>query len=344
MSIWHDLNRFKTGRTTDGHELFSIPLTPDKEGMVGRECPEPDCEPKYFKIYVGVKKTNQAKKPKKQAIKEKLYCPYCGFKNHINLFPTRDQVEWIKSMIFRDVSKTFDNMLRKTIGSTNSRSRSGFFNVRLEYKSGRIPNIRNYAEKELQRVVDCDQCGKKYAVYGIAKFCPWCGMGNLKVHLKRSIEIIKSLLEFQDEIIKKKGKESGYHLLGNCLEDCVSLFEGFMKLIYKQFLEKKYDKLECSNKIAKIHNSFQNLSKTRKIFKKELDIEVFSNINKKEFDFMDFQFAKRHVITHNLSLVDKKFKTQVNTWQASGQDINLKAIDITQLLNLIGKVIESLIK
>lgn len=343
MSIWHDLKRFRTGRTLAGHELFSIPLTPDKEGMVGRECPQSDCQPRYFKIHVLAEEGEPVKEPEKKEVTGYLYCPYCGHKAHLNLFPTRDQVEWVKSMIVRDVHKSFDKMLRETIGSTRTTSRGGFFEVRLEYKPGILPSVRHYAEKELQRVVDCDQCGKRYAVYGIAMFCPWCGKGNLKVHLKRSIEVIKSLMDAHDQIVEKAGKESGYHLLGNCLEDCVSLFEGFLKVIYKQLLGQKYNSLQCSDKMAKLHNSFQNLSKARKIFKRDLSIDIFSTILPQELDFMGFQFAKRHVITHNLSLVDEKFKKQASTWQTSGQDISLDASDIARLLNLARKTIEPLI-
>lgn len=59
---------------------------------------------------------------------------------------------------------------------------------------------------------------------------------------------------------------------------------------------------------------------------------------------MGLQFSKRHVITHNLGLVDENFKQQVTTWQTAGQDISLDASDIEQLLNLIKRVIEYIIR
>lgn len=59
MVIWHDMRRFKTGRTPEGHDMFSIPLPPDEEGMIGRECPQEDCQPKYFKISSTIKDPTQ---------------------------------------------------------------------------------------------------------------------------------------------------------------------------------------------------------------------------------------------------------------------------------------------
>jgi hypothetical protein len=246
-------------------------------------------------------------------------------------------------MIVRDVHKQIDEMLRNTIGSTHTSSGGGFLQVRLEYRSGTLPSVRHYAEKELKRVADCDQCGRRYAVYGIAMFCPWCGEGNLEVHLARSIEVVKSLMDAHDQVVGKAGKESGYHLLGNCLEDCVSLFEGFLKVTYKELIGKKYAAEECRDKMSTLHNSFQNLSKAKDIFMRDLSIDILSGLSTTELDFMGLQFAKRHVITHNLGLVDEKFRKQASTWQTSGQDIRLNASDIARLLDLIRKTIEPLI-
>jgi hypothetical protein len=342
MSIWHDMNQFRTGRTPEGHDTFAIPLTPDKEGMVGRECPRADCQPRYFKIQVLPKSDEQTKQSDKPEATEQLHCPYCGFTTHINKFATRDQTEWVKSMVVRDIHRQIDEMFRKTIGSTHT-SGGGFFQVRLEYKSGTLPSVRHYAEKELKRVVDCDQCGRRYAVYGIAMFCPWCGEGNLKVHLTRSIEVVKSLMNAHDQIVEKSGKESGYHLLGNCLEDCVSLFEGFLKVIYKELIGKKCTVEECRDKMSKLGNSFQNLSKAGEIFIHDLGIDLFDGLSVTDLDFIGLQFAKRHVITHNLGLIDEKFKKQASAWQTLGQDISLNASDIARLLDLLRKTIEPLI-
>jgi len=44
------MEQYKTGMTPEGHHQFSVPLSPDEDGFFGRECPNEDCDTKYFKI------------------------------------------------------------------------------------------------------------------------------------------------------------------------------------------------------------------------------------------------------------------------------------------------------
>jgi hypothetical protein len=43
-----ELSKYKTGRSEEGHDQFNIPLQPDEDGVFGRECPNEDCDTKYF--------------------------------------------------------------------------------------------------------------------------------------------------------------------------------------------------------------------------------------------------------------------------------------------------------
>ena len=75
----------------------------------------------------------------------------------------------------------------------------------------------------------------------------------------------------------------------------------------------------------------------------DFDVDLFSDISEAEQEMMELQFAKRHVITHNLGLVDNKFKRQMPTWQAAGQDISLDPLEIERLLTLIQMVLRKAI-
>jgi hypothetical protein len=313
-----DLNRYRIGEANDDSQTFSIPLEPDADGMVGRECPSADCQPRYFKI--AGRKVDEAGKAT-----DELFCPYCGHKDHFNNFTTKEQMEWVKSLIFRQVAQQFDDMLRQTVGSFHP-SNNGFLRISLEYKSGTLPSVRYYAEEALTRIVDCDHCGQHYAVYGIATFCPSCGKGNLKAHLTRSCEGVRSLLAAYEDIRRKYNREIAYNFLGNCLEDCVSIFEGFLKIIYK-----KYNS-------TNLGNSFQNLNRANDLFKAQ-EVDLLSKLSTEEKEFMELQFAKRHVITHNLGMIDSKFTKQMSSLQETGQDVSLTIDDVKKLLVLIEKVI-----
>ncbi len=316
-----DLSRYRTKTNAYGSQTFSITLKPDADGLVGRECKSVDCQPRYFKI-------GSRKAYSQGQINDELFCPYCGNKAHFNKFATKEQTEYVKSLAIRHGYQQLREIIHKNLGSLKP-IESGFFKIRLEYKNGPLPSVRYYAEKELKRIVECDQCGQRYAVYGIARFCPSCGKGNLKVHLARSSEGIKSLLGAHQEFLEKHGREVAYNLLGNCLEDCVSLFEGFLKIIYKKF--------DANDQ----KNAFQNLSKAGELFKAH-GIDLLSVLSSEDKEFTELQFAKRHVITHNLGMVDNKFAKHVSNWQASGQDVKLNKDDIEKLLILIEKVITPL--
>jgi hypothetical protein len=89
---WHDLKNYYKGKNAQGQDEFFIPLKPDEDGMVGRECPQQDCQPCYFKIAPrelpsdsdGVEGDTAAKSP------NYLYCPYCGHQGGFQQFTTCD--------------------------------------------------------------------------------------------------------------------------------------------------------------------------------------------------------------------------------------------------------------
>jgi Zn finger protein HypA/HybF involved in hydrogenase expression len=336
---WHELKGFHKGTDANGNARFFIPLEPDEDGLIGRECPQGDCQPRYFKIAPPALSESSEEEEQSETELDTLFCPYCGNEDRLQQFITHDQLEWAKSLLLRDMAREIQQVTKNAFQSTKAPSRKGMFSVRLIYTPGHLPSVRHYAEKELKSTIECGECKGKYAVYGISIFCPFCGKGNLALHLARSIKVISALLGMKAEIEEAAGKDSGYHLLGNCLEDCISLFEGFLKVIYSQALRTKYSQDEREAKLGNLRNSFQNVSKAETIFKDDLGYELLSNIDDSARNFLELQFAKRHVVTHNLGLVDERYRTQVASWQSAGQDVQLVTDDVKRLLSLENDVL-----
>jgi hypothetical protein len=133
MDIFHDMKKFRARKSSEGHDLFSVPLEPDEDGMLGRECPNEECQPKYFKMSTSIPEEISKKGVEFSQIS--VTCPYCGSSDNMQHFHTKSQIEWIKSMIFRDVAKTVQDMLKTTLKPTHSTPR-GMFSVSLTYNRG----------------------------------------------------------------------------------------------------------------------------------------------------------------------------------------------------------------
>lgn len=341
---YHDMGKYHQGKSPEGHDLFAVALPTDEDGMVGRECPDKNCQPRYFKIDENIPEPVKEISSNKDTSKN-LFCPYCGLENDIQNFNTKAQIDWIISIFKRDVHRMVNNTLSKAINAAKKPTSSkGLFSIKLSYKSGHLPSVRHYAEKKLKNIIECDNCGFRYAVYGISYFCPICSKGNLYIHLKRNIETINSLLNVKSEIEKNAGSEAAYHLLGNCLEDCVSLFEGFLKVIYSYALKYMINEHERQEKLNKLKNAFQNASRAESIIQADLNWNLFNSISQSERDFLELQFAKRNIITHNLSQVDKKFRKLAQSFQDEGQEVEIRSQDIYELLKVVERVLSFNIK
>jgi hypothetical protein len=296
MDIYHYMKKYRTGKSSEGHDLFSVPLEPDEDGMIGRECPNEECQPKYFKMSTSI--PDETSKKGKGFSQIDVTCPYCGTVGNMQHFHTKSQTEWIESMIFRDAAKAVQDMLGNVFKPVRSTPR-GMFSVSLTFKPGALPSVRHYVEEQLRRSVACDKCGYSYSVYGISFHCPLCGEGNLIQHLKRSAETIRVLVEESGRIGQERGLEAGQQMVGNALEDMVGLFEAFLKQVYQYELKRKYSKEEAEAKTKNVGTAFQRLEGAEALFSKELGFGLFAECNEKDKSFLQDQFMKRHVLTHN---------------------------------------------
>jgi hypothetical protein len=185
---------------------FSIPIRPDEDGYVGRECPVKECLG-YFKITPGTGVKGPAP----------CHCPYCGHEGEGKTFFTPEQIEYARSVVIRRVT----DAIRKDFKSLEfDHKPSGPFGIGISMKlkeSAPLP-IRYYREKQLETEVTCDSCTLRYAIYGVFGWCPDCGVHN-------SLQIlVKNLALAQKELALAQTAEAelAHHLIGDALENAVS--------------------------------------------------------------------------------------------------------------------------
>ena len=134
---------------------FSISIPPDEDGLVGRECPEPNCEG-YFKIQFGTGLKGEDLL---------CHCPYCGHDAGQDQFFTKAQVKYAESVVLNKVSGAFLKDLKSM--EFNHKPR-GSFGIGISIAvSGRPTPIRRYREEDLETEVVCDKCTLHYMIYGV---------------------------------------------------------------------------------------------------------------------------------------------------------------------------------
>lgn len=341
VNIYHDMKNYFVGKSPEGDDRFRVPLKADDDGLLGRECPNEECQPKYFKMSLiipgGISKTIE------NFSQIDVTCPYCGTVDNMQSFHTESQVEWIKSIMFRNIKKTFQDNLRESFRSTSPKTK-GMISSNLTFKPSPLHSVRHYVEEQLKNSIECDNCGYKYTVYGISFHCPLCGKGTLTQHLRQSADTIKILIKQSERISKEKGKEVGRQMINNALEDVVGLFEGYLKHIYIYKIKHRFPKEKIETMIKKIQTNFQRIEGAKKFLLRDLNVDLFANIEDKERSFLEEQFLKRHVITHNLGLVDKKYIERAMKYEKYGKKLVIKPADVLRAIDIVGIIVNRVIK
>ncbi len=331
-----ELEKYRTGMSEEGHDQFSVPIEPDEDGLVGRECSNADCETKYFKISMTI--PDEIAESIEDFSQLELTCPYCGTVDNMQHLHTTEQVEWIKSMLIRGMHKTIGDMLERSF-PPGRRHSGGMISISIEAKKGTLPSVRHYVEEQLKQEVTCDKCSFRYAIYGISFHCPLCGKGNILQHLERSVETIKILITEAERIGKEHGPKVETAMLGNALEDVVGLFEGFLKYGYRYAARKRHTSGDAERLVKKIKTNFQRLSGAEEFFRRDFSIECFHAISSKDREALEQAFAKRHVLTHNLGLVDRKYRDTAARWDRISAELTIDSNEVLGALELVNKVV-----
>lgn len=284
---------------------FSVPIRPDEEGYIGRECPVEECLG-YFKITPGT----GVKGP------GPCYCPYCGHKGESNTFFTKEQIEYAKSLALRKVTDAIHKDLKSLEFEHKPR---GLFGIGLSLKvqASAPPPIRYYREKELETEIVCDVCTLRYAIYGVFGWCPDCGVHNSLQILLKNLELARKELT----LAASAESELADHLIGDALENIVSAFDGFGREV-------------CMRKAADIH--FQNLSVARRKVQDAFAFDFADTLTHDQWEIACRVFQKRHLLAHKMGVIDKDYLQRANDSSAVlGRKINLRQSEVESTMGVV---------
>ena len=322
-----------------GHDQYTMKITlpTDEYGRTAHQCPNPECSPGYFKVKNGTGIVGG---------QEEAFCPYCRHSASPGDFTTSEQERYINDIVEREAYKGVEKMLGNALGLGPSGSRrigGGMLSIDLTMKSSPLPSIRRPFEEEIQRTVVCPHCGLDHAVFGIAIWCADCGKDIFLTHVEAELAVISAMLSDVERRRAILGQRVAARDLENCLEDTVSIFEAVLKAITARNLRNNGKSDEDIQTFAKRSGTtFQSLDRTATLLLSEFALDVKTAFSPDVFQSLKNTYEKRHPITHNLGVVDRKYIERGLSAEREGREIRVtsnevkKAIDATQdLVRLI---------
>jgi hypothetical protein len=331
-----NLDRYRTGGNGTQMELsIPVPTTPD--GRVYRYSPNENAQPRHFVL-------GQATRPDQisDAMRARMklepgspqtVCPYSGIVADDEEFIHPDDreaaIEIAKHAAFADMEDQIRGMLE---GLGRRQPHNSMLKIEVNTATSPRPRPRFYRTDLLRELV-CDQCGRDYGVYAIGLFCPDCGAPNLRLHFAREVDLVDAQVQLADGLDADL-EELAYRLLGNAHEDVLTAFEATLKTVYL------FGHANPGEDSVRVGNAFQNVERGQKLFS-GLGLDPYAMLDDDELAAMKLNIQKRHVIGHNLGVVDAKF-AQLSDEAGIGETVHLVAEEIRTFARTAQKVIDGL--
>jgi hypothetical protein len=329
-SFFREGGPHKIKRTGPDEFSMSIAVPTDESGFVGRECPSDLCSPGDFKVKLGTGITGG---------QTEAYCPYCRHRDEPSGFMTESQLQYAKDIMMREAHGAVQKMFEDALGLGPSRRKTfggGMFSVELSYKPGHPPVVRRPLEEELRRDVVCPRCGLAHAVFGLATWCADCGVDIFMTHVRTELDSVVAMLGDVDRRRETLGARVAARDIENCLEDVVSIFEAAIRaLVRRRLRDDGVSETEIEDVFRKkISNRFQSIERTSEWMKEELRIDPFEGLARDDMKTLSLTFEKRHPITHNLGIVDRKYLDKVLSGDLEGRDVPVTVDEIQRAVGL----------
>lgn len=296
---------------------FSIPT--DENGLTGRECPNPECLGNFkVKFGTGLKGKNLP-----------CNCPYCGHVAPHDQFWTKDQLEYIQSIMANEVSKALEEFAQDWDRSLRESSKNSIIKMSVEFNGEHHP-ICYYKEKQLETNVICDVCTLEYSIYGVFAFCPDCGVHNSLQILRKNFEMVEKEIKLAQDF---GDQELAKHLIEDALENVISSFDGFGRATCSAFSNKASDQDQAKE------ISFQNIANARNRVQTLFGFNIASSMDDDQWNLIVRCFQKRHLLAHTLGVIDEEYIKKANDPKALlGRKLVIDSDEVLQLTKILEMV------
>jgi hypothetical protein len=313
---------------------IAIPVEPDKDGYIDKECPNTECLFQFKVLEVDWKN---------KFSDEEVHCPMCNFTAASNRWFTTEQVEASKEKIQEHLASRLHNAFREDARRFNSRQPSNSFlkmSMKVDggHKSEMILPLSSAEEMELK--ICCKSCSSRYAVIGSAFFCPCCGHNSAEETFFNAIKKIRekianipvihtSLLS----VSKDTAANTCRSLIETGLQECVVAFQRFNEVLFAR----KFPNVAVKT------NAFQKIDVGGDYWKHAVGESYVDWISSKEMKQLTLYFQRRHLLAHTEGIVDQKYIDRSGDQvYGVGQRIVVKEADVLECVSIIEKIVTRL--
>jgi len=220
----------------------------------------------------------------------------------------------------------------------------GLIKVELSLKSSNPPPVQKPFEQILQRAVVCPECGLDHAVFGLATWCHDCGADIFLTHVEAELAVVGTMLMDVSRRSEQLGKRIAARDIENCLEDVVSIYEAVLRAMLVRQLTgtgKTSDEIHGILKDC-VRNKLQNIWLSQQVFQELLAIDIFETVSPQQTETLRQIFEKRHPITHNLGVVDKKYLERLRSAEREGHEVLVNLDEVNAAVSIMRDVVTRL--
>jgi len=322
----------KTGK--DQYSL-TVPIPKDSDGRIDRECPCEGCSPGYFKVKPGTGLSGM----------KEAFCPYCKHTAPPNEYHTKDQIRFVKDVAAREAHAGMARMLKESLGldsGGNRRLAGGLINIDLKMEPIRLKSVSQPFQDILKRDILCPHCTLDHSVFGLATWCADCGKDIFTTHVQAEILVIKIMMGDVQRRKASLGLRVAARDIENGLEDLVSIFEATLKIEVRRFLRQQgFSEEDIDLRMKKIGSRLQSITHAVILVQEHCGIPLSLELESPMARLAAI-FEKRHPITHNLGIVDRKYLEKVRSPDSLGKEVTLDEEEIIWAADRVFCLIESL--
>jgi hypothetical protein len=311
----------------DGMKI-SIPIKPDEEGFIDKECPDEECK-FQFKVHED-DWTNIFKD-------ESVFCPMCGRESTSDNFWTTEQIKNAEGQASQLLESKIHKAMKEDANAFNrSQPKGGFLSMSMSVKGNvyekiilPIPSKAIFEQK-----IKCEKCDSRYSVIGSAFFCPACGHNSVEKTFVAAIDRIESTINniptirtALNTISKDQAEITCQTIIEKGLLDCVVAFQRFCDMMYKKHKEAK-------PKIP--FNSFQKLDVGGALWFELFNESYVNWLTESQYERFNVLFQRRHLLQHTDGIIDQKYLDKSGDDKYNiGQKVIVKERDVLELVSYI---------